>query len=188
MKRLVYLTLFAAVVALASPQSAAAIAFTFAPASQSANINNGPLSVDIIVSGLSGSQIGDYDLDVSFNPSILSPTNVLFGPYLGAPSDSINGFSFTPGVVDLFEVSFLDPATLAALQPDSFTLATLVFSPLQLGTSPLTFSQLIAGDADGNPLSVQAGTGSATVTPEPGSLLLLGSGLLAAVIRRRRAG
>ncbi len=93
-------------------------------------------------------------------------------------------------MVHLFQLSLDTPAELNQLQAGQFMLATLLFDAIGAGQSPLTFTVSALGDAGGNPLTADVvGTAVVDVTkiPEPSTLLLLGSGLLAFVSRRRLA-
>ena len=91
-------------------------------------------------------------------------------------------------------MSLLSPADLVALQPGSLLLlSTLSFSTLSLGTSPLTFSGVILGNEFGMNIpnfSVQSGSISviAQQVTEPGTLLLLVTGLGLAAIALQRIG
>jgi hypothetical protein len=128
-------------------------------------------------------QVGSYDLDVQFNPAILSPVAVAFGPFLGSPANSVSGTLFSSGRVNLFEVSFLTPAALIALQPGVFTAATLSFITLSSGTTALTLSSNTVGDLFGVPLSPTLINGSVTSgaspVPEPTAVTLVLLGLTA---------
>ena len=160
---------------------AEAIILDFVPASQTV-VGGQSVAVDIVISGLARPpSVGAFDLDVSFDPSILTPVDVVFGPFLGDPLlfEAITGFSFPPGIVDLAEVSLLLPTDLDSLQPGSFSLATLFFTASGEGISPLVFSEVIVDDAFGDKLEVVAGTGSVEVVPEPSTALLLGTALAA---------
>jgi hypothetical protein len=171
-------------------------------------------SVDVVISGLDGLSpslaVTDFDLDISFDPARVQATGVGFGTGLGNPAD-IDGFDYlsTPGIVDLFAISFLDYDSLRALQGSSFTLATLTFLALgPPGTSSLEFVQglsfivdLINGAGQdpvnsADPQSCEAlsciGVGGARVVvrergtvPEPNPLLLFGAGALALAVARR---
>jgi hypothetical protein len=193
MKKLIWLSMLIGVLELAQVASAQPFSLSFVPASQVIGVGQ-PVTVDIFISGLgagSPPSVGTFDLDVSFDPATLSPTGVTFGPFLGNPSDpaeTITDFNFLPGVVDLAELSFLAPTELDALQPASFSLATLSFDALAKGTSPLTFSQVIVDDAFGGKLTIDPVSGQVTV-PEPSSLLVFLFGLVAlATIRQPLAG
>ena len=100
------------------------------------------ITVDIEISGLTaaGEIVSAFDLDVLYDPTILSATNVTFGPFLGDPFlDLLTGFSFPgPGVVDFAALSFLFDSELATLQSDTFVLASLSFDTIGVGTSSLT--------------------------------------------------
>src|SRR5690349_9097493 len=90
------------------------------------------VTADVVISGKavgSAPSIGAIDFDVTFDPTILSPTNVTFGPFLGNPGlfEALTDFKFLPGVVDFAEASLLSPAQLDTVQPASFSIATLSF-------------------------------------------------------------
>ena len=139
--------------------------------------------------------LGAFDLDISFDPSILSFSSVTFGdPVLGDQLDifglgSVTGSdASTPGIFNLFEFSLDDPLDLENLQAGSFILATLTFDTLTSGTSPLSLSVNAIGDAYGDPFSVDLVNGRINVigVPEPATLILMGSGLAGLGLWRRR--
>lgn len=164
----------------------------------------GLATVDLSISGLgSGTQLGAYDLNVGFNPGIVSFASAAFGdPTLG---DQLNleGFgtfsSATPGTgtVDLAELSFDSAAVLQSSQASAFTLVQLTFDAKSVGTSALDLSINAVSDAYGNGLTPALSDGSitvrgATAAPEVdsrsafGALTLLAVSL--AVARSRRRG
>jgi hypothetical protein len=174
--------------------TAQAIVIQFVPAAQTVSLG-ATVEVDVVISDLAGGaapSLGAFDLDVTFDPGILAPTAVTFGPFLGDPSlmEAVTGFTFFLGLWDLFETSFLSGLELDALQPDPFLLATLSFEAVGLGTSSLLFSEVILGDAFGDPLTAASSTGSVTVTggsvPAPGTAWLLAPGLLFLLWKRSR--
>jgi hypothetical protein len=165
-----------------------AITISLNPATQTVTAGSS-LDVALVISGLgSGAapSLGTFDLDLSFNSSILGFTGAVFGdPGLGDQLDlsGLGSLSIaTPGAgsVNLFELSFDAAADLDALQADSFTLATLSFSALSAGTSPLGITLNALGDANGDPLTADLAGGSISVgsVPEPATWLLLGLGAL----------
>jgi hypothetical protein len=170
------------------------VQLNFIPASQSVLVG-GTIDVAVGISLLNIDEppsLGAYDLNVLFDPGIFSFSGVTFGdPVLG---DQLDLFALgdlqtaTPGIgnVNLFELSFDSPADLNTLQAGDFTLFTLTLSALAPGTSPLSISVNGLSDADGAPITLIAGDGSATAigltgtpTPEPGTALLFGLGLAA---------
>ncbi len=174
-----------------------AATISFDPATQTAPAGSS-LSVKLGISGLGGGvapSLGTFDLNIGYNPSLLSFTGVSFGdPVLGDQLDlfglgSLTGSSnTTPGTVNVFELSLDSVADLNSLQAAGFTLATFTFSALSEGTSPLSISINTLGDANGAPLAATTTSGSITVTavPLPGAVWLFGSGLLGLMGMARR--
>jgi hypothetical protein len=124
--------------------------------------------------------IGAFDLDVSFDSLLLSPTAVTFGPFLGEPGiHALTSFRFFAGVVNIAEVSLLPPGDLDVLQPVSFGLATLQFTALASGTASFGFSRALVLDGFGNHLPQ---------IPQPSTVLLVAAGLSVLVARARPRG
>jgi hypothetical protein len=174
-----------AVVVTTAPR-AEAVTIGFVPSSQTVPAGN-PAAVDLVVAGLAPSAdtaLGAFDLDVTFDPALLSFTGLTFGPFLGDPGlgEAVTGFdASTPGMLNLFEVSLLSPAELQALQPVSFVLATLDFAAAAVGSSALGLTLNALADEFGNSLAATLESGSVVVTapiPEPATLLFLGFGLV----------
>ncbi len=195
MKKSIAAALCAAWALLATSESHA-ILIEFVPDSQSVTLGS-TADVELVVSGLddfSADSLSVFDIDVSFDPALLDFTAVAFGdPVLGDRLDLFGLGSFTdviPGVgtVNLFELSFDLPGDLDTLQAGSFTLATLTFDTLALGTSALLVSINALGDSFGFPLFADVSAGSITSVPEPSALALFWVGLaaLAFVSRRRK--
>ena len=165
------------------------ISISFEPSSASVNVGDA-IDVDVVVSGLSaaGEIVSAYDLFVSYDASVLTASTISYGSFL----DTAIQLSDTSiyGLLEFSEISLLTDAELALLQSDSFTLATLSFSAIAIGSSLLTFEpNPVLGIIDVvgrnyQSLEVSAGTGLVSVVklpvtvPEPGSMLLMLLGLL----------
>jgi hypothetical protein len=161
------------------------------------------VEIDVVVSGLEAESPGEivsaFDLFVDYDPMLLAPMAIEFGNLLGGPFDSFQdpflpgslGLFSMPGIVNFSELSLLFDDVLGALQPDSFTLATLTFATLDIGLSALGFAPHpflgVAADVKGRDAAILpldlAGALVAVLArpvrvPEPPTLALLGAGLL----------
>jgi hypothetical protein len=156
------------------------------------------VEVDVLIAGpglgnFTAPSVRSFDFDVSFDPDELSFLEVEFDVFLGTPGTQafVDSGEPAPGTVDLAAVSILSSATLNALQPDAFRLATIRFEALEGGTSALALTQTLVGDTSGAALAVDEAIGaSVTVVPEPRSAGLVATGLLLAALgaRPRRVG
>ena len=166
--------------AILTPATLTAAAITVAPAAQTVGTGS-TFQASVVVSGLTAARVGDFDITLTFNPSFLQVTAVTFGPFLGSPS-SLQSSLLGGNQVEFAEVSLLASSDLLALQPATFTLATITFQAIGVGTTAISFSAIIAGDQSGALLDLAPTDGSATVSgvPEPSSLTLVGLGLLLA--------
>lgn len=203
MKRaLLQVRLFAGVLLLAIGCSAQAYWIGLVPATSTQPLN-GIFSVDLVVSGLAsdGLILSTYDINVGFDMSVLHYLGASGAGGLGAGSL----FFATPGAgfLNLFELSSLSDAALAAGQGDLVTLASISFQGIAPGTTTIDFSNLLAlGGAQvldpgsgllltQDLLALPHTTGSASVTitanavPEPGTLLLAALALGLAPLARR---
>jgi hypothetical protein len=185
---------------LATAGSAHAIRIDFDPASQISPVP-GSVSVDVIVSELAGEIVSAYDLDVTYDDSVLSATGITLTSALGeafffeAFYDSDLG---TSGIVDFAGLSLLSDFALLALQGgDSVLLATITFDVIAPGPGLLGFTFDAFNDikgAGGLVLDVEPGTGVVNTSsqqpiPEPGSLLMfaVGAVITGSAIRHRAA-
>jgi hypothetical protein len=175
--------LFASVEARAVPM------VTLDPSSTSFLLGQ-PVNVNVDISGATGNPITAYDLNVTYDSSLLSPVGVSFGLYLGDPSlfealISDTGVNTAPGVVDFAEVSLLSDADVLSLQAPAngaFTLATLQFTALQDGQSNFA---LVYGP--GNDVKCANDQVCVPSIPEPPMAWLFGLGLMLLMCCRAKA-
>ncbi len=190
-----------AVVASAPATAAITLGFT----SDKASIATGEtVLVTASISGLGAEVLSGFDLNFLYNPSVLE---LALASYFGAPlgNQTVLNQQFIPGNLGFDVVSLDDDATLAANQPDAFTLfqfamvggadGTTLFT---LGSDP-DFERAFIGLSSNaltvnvGSLCIAVGTGSCGGTiPEPSTYGLAGIALLGALLpgalRRRRKG
>ena len=90
MKKHLFLTLALAAAALFSlPRTAAAIPLlSVVPSFQSGNIGD-LFSVDLVISNLGGEEVGSFDIDLTYNSTILSGQSITLGNGLGDPGNPL---------------------------------------------------------------------------------------------------
>jgi hypothetical protein len=171
---------------------------TLTPSSGTIQVG-GSFDLDVVVSELpDGEIVSAFDLDLLFDPGLLSFSGLSFGPGFGSADDIVADALDLAGVIDFFLFSFLLDDELFALQEGgSVRLATLTFTAVAAGIASLAIDGLddflLIGGRDGSPLSItEFGTArvvveaaSATV-PEPGSLALMAFGVGLGLFGRRR--
>lgn len=163
-------------------------------------VNGGSVSVDIVVSGLGNfapASLGAFDITVDYDPAVFAFSSYTLGSLLGdlGSAEALDASGGDSGNnVNVAEVSLLTGATLHALQPSEFFLATVNVDVVDLAigaTSLLNVTGSLLSDAGGDTLPANGG-GSATFVGSPevpvsGTLLLLLGGLLNLGLARHRS-
>lgn len=163
---------------------------SLSPSSQTVNIND-LFSVSVKVDSASD-LIGAYDFGVLMGTAgVASLQSVTFSGALG--SDAIQTQSL-PG--SFAEVSLaLSTLDLSPLQSGAFTLATLNFKALAVGTTTVALSPTLFGDFNGDAMDLTLSGATVTVQdgmvgaiPEPSTYVLMGACLavVAGAVRRKK--
>lgn len=179
--------------------SALAVTLSLEPGSQ-VILPSETTTVKLNIAGLgpfAAPSLGAFGVEVIFDETILSFDSVTFGDRLGIPDGDygvgidppfetdIFVDSSLPGVVLLDEVSFLFDFELDALQPTSFTLATLTFTGLAGGSTILDFGLVDLSDALGSTITpTRLEAANVNVVPEPATWMLLATGLFSLLVRQ----
>lgn len=197
---------------------ALAVAASWGPATQAIELTLEPgttsvtvganVDLKLVIRGLgmgTAPSLGAFDLNLTFDPSVLSYASVTFGDgslgnQLAFNSSSVDGESVDTllGVLNLYSVSMDSESDLNDLQADSFVLANVRFLAVGAGLSAVSLSDLVLSDAAGGTLDADSVLGSqvevtrGTVTvPEGGifypGLFLLAFSLGCTRFRHRRA-
>jgi hypothetical protein len=189
--------------------NAGSIVLSADPSSSSVNVG-GTVSVQVEIQGLqadspNGPSLGGYDFLLGYNPAVLGDPVISFGdPILGdqlaleVPSITCIGTACGASSnfpIEIGEVSLDTVTELNSSQASAFTLATITFTALGTGTSPLDLGGVTLADENGRALTL-GGTDDSSVTvakaitaatPEPrtGILLPFAAGLAGLLLRRR---
>ena len=180
MKRMIW-----AVTLLAFCETASAATILIEPPSSTTPVG-GAISVAVRVTGVA--DLYAYQFDLSFDLAVLSTMGVSEGAFLPGGGTTF----FFPGTTD--NVSGTVTLTAGSLESPvpgvsgSGSLATVQFTGVGLGASPVTLSNVVLLDSMGRDIATTIQNGSVTVVPEPLSVILVGCGLLGGVIARAYRG
>lgn len=174
------------------------------PGTQSAAVGD-QVDVAVSISGLGNGaapSLRGYDLEIGYDPTVLANTGVTFGdPALGdqlALPCGTSPCSLTlthsgAGSLEDVEVSLDSIKALDSLQAGAFTLFTVDFKAVGMGSSAITLSNVTLANSFGGRLFAEItggevdvnSTGKTSDVPEPGSLWLLATGLVSWLALRR---
>ena len=138
--------------AVATGVAAAAVPFWTPHTSPQSIIAGNPVSLNLVVSGLGNPpSVGSFDITVGFDPALLTPVSVDFGSSLGniGALEALTDFQFSPGMVDLAEVSLLLNGQLDVLQSSSIMLAAINFQAITSGVANFEYLGGPIDDANG---------------------------------------
>jgi general secretion pathway protein D len=157
-------------------------AVSISPPSTIASIGS-TVSLDVAISGVA--DLYAFQFDVTFDPSVLAATDVSEGPFLPGGGATF----FIPGIIDNVggSVAFTADTLLGPVPgvTGDGILATLTFTAVAAGTSPIALENVILLDSVLGLIEVVTDGGQVTV-PEAATLLLLGSGIVGATLTRLR--
>lgn len=162
---------------------------TFQPAITPATVGE---SVTLTAEISGASNLSAFQFDVTFDPSVLSITDIAEGTFLpgAGPTFFLPGtVDNTAGTVQFVADTLLGPPTASG----DGSLASVTFEAVGEGTSSVNFANVLLVDSAGN-LEEPTGTATGTVTvtritatPEPSSLGFLITALIMFRVVRRRA-
>jgi hypothetical protein len=176
-----------------STGTASATSISVAPADSTVNVGDS-FSIDILINDVIN--LWDYQFDLFFDPTIVRADSVSDGGFLtsgggtslftdlGESNPLSLVFDNVTGMITLVDV-LLGPAPPATGATGSGILASIQFTALATGVSPFRLDGLFLDDPDANAIDATVVNGSVTSVPEPGTLLLIASGVIAAASRRR---
>jgi hypothetical protein len=133
-----------------------------------------PFTVQVLVEDVTN--LGAFQFDLLYEPSVVGLTNVDMGPFLGSSGRRVQCLDpkMAPGSVHFVCVSL--GATPAG--PDgSGVIATLTFDPAADGSSFLRFGDTVLAGPDGQPIPATTEDGSITIgsTPPTGTPPTIGT-------------
>src|SRR5262249_17907356 len=137
-------------------------------------------SLDVDITNVT--DLFSFQFDITFDPTVLSATNITEGPFLPGGGSTF----FVPGTIDntAGTISFTADTLIGAISgvTGSDILATASFQALALGTSPITLSNPILQDSNLMDIASNIMNGAVTVVPEPAPWLLFTTGLVSLLL------
>jgi Cohesin domain/PEP-CTERM motif len=168
--------------ALSAPVAAAdpVVSFTTSP---NPAVKGSPLGLDVLITGVV--DLYAFQFTLSFNPTVLQATSVTEGAFLATGGTTF----FSAGTINntAGTVTFTADSLLGALPGVSGNgvLTRFNFSVPSVGTSPITFSNVLLLNSQLVEMAAVINNGVVTAVPEPAPFLLLAAGLAGLALRRR---
>jgi hypothetical protein len=155
------------------------------------------LTLNVNISGLNNNNasLGVYDLTLNYDSSLFAVKSIQFGDNAKGNQLDLTGYGSVQtndagnGWINLFELSFDAADDLNVFQADDFRLFSVIFTALDQGTSLFSINANSIGDAFGNNLALDGINNSqvnVTSVPEPTGIALMGLGVLALGLSRRK--
>jgi PEP-CTERM motif len=171
------------------PGWASAYSLSIEPTSQTVGLGT-EVAVTVKVSNTQPSGLGAYDFRFNFDGAVLAFDRFSDAAGLGAAVGL--GVTQLGNSLLVSDFSLETVPDLLSFQSADFTLFTLVFDTVGLGTSLLDLSNISVFDAGGNMVAATSGGGSITVqassgVPEPASWALVGLAMAAGLSWRKKA-
>ena len=200
MKKLLSLSSLALAAMVASVPASAAIVVSFTPASSHINVGE-TVAITMSISGLDDEILSAFDINMLFDSAVVRNDSVTHNVATQwCPASEFNTV-FGVGDTDVFDYTYDDDDTVAAMQANSFAVLTFGFTGLASGVTTirlgddLDFERAFVGrrfellDVEVGTACLSVGTGSCGgggTVPEPAGYGLAGLALLGAGFASRR--